>query len=437
MTDDRCFYPMLVSSKQGVADSPGEVVGRWQKFRTLPEKSKIILLSEEVPFAIRNIVKNYQLSLLQAEEISRIVRNLFFGDVSLENIAKEIFQKISELGEENSRFVAETIKNKIFYAAPKKELPVENRQIVKLPLSQALKQYPKLGEQEITSAPIKLKYFSSPVRPSINNWITDYRAALGSGGHDLMDRGNYLYHSENGKKITPADRRKLTVILKSLDENALLEIDPEKQTVIFPPDTEQKAEQETGRKYNFDSMHRILEGKSQSVQNAIPRQEKNQTAKTADRRLDEALKISGATKKNPPRVELAGNNAIKFESGKPRTVPWDFRNFAPAPERFFASGEGGKENIGGTAIGAAAEKKPPVAAGETEISKVQFSSPQKLPVENKLNSGGNEIRSDKKEKQTPFHSYRISPIGNPLNGEEDSNDPKINGNTVDLSAYRN
>lgn len=115
----------------------------------------------------------------------------------------------------------------------KENFAVAAAQRIKLPLAKALEQYRKLGEQGLTTNPLKLKYFETPVRPSIKNWITDFHDNMGAGKHGAIDRGNYLYHSENGKKLTPLERQKLSSILKSLDENSPLTIDPEKQIVIL------------------------------------------------------------------------------------------------------------------------------------------------------------------------------------------------------------
>jgi hypothetical protein len=56
---------------------------------------------------------------------------------------------------------------------------------------------------------------------------------MGGGKHSSIDRGNYLYHSENGKKLTPIERQKISLILKSLEENISLAIDPDEQKIIF------------------------------------------------------------------------------------------------------------------------------------------------------------------------------------------------------------
>ena len=118
----------------------------------------------------------------------------------------------------------------------------EARKEIQLPLSQALQKYPKLGEQNITNNPLKLRYFPTSVRPSIKNWMTDFHDNMGAGKHGAVDRGNYLFHSENGKKLTPMERQKLSVILKSLDEQMPLNIDPDAQAVVF---TEQRLNMES------------------------------------------------------------------------------------------------------------------------------------------------------------------------------------------------
>ncbi len=108
---------------------------------------------------------------------------------------------------------------------------------VSISLSQALEKYKAMGEQLVTSSPIKLKIFPSPVRPSIKNWIADYQQNLGAGRHGMMERGNFLYHSENTKRLTADERQKLAIILKSLDEEEPLDIDAERQEIVFQPTT--------------------------------------------------------------------------------------------------------------------------------------------------------------------------------------------------------
>lgn len=115
----------------------------------------------------------------------------------------------------------------------KETAKTEENRVIQLPLAEALQKYPNVGEQGLTINQLKLKYFETPMRPSIKNWITDFRDNMGGGKHGAVDRGNYIFHGENGKKLTPFERQKLSVILKSLDENVPLTIDPDEQVVIF------------------------------------------------------------------------------------------------------------------------------------------------------------------------------------------------------------
>lgn len=112
----------------------------------------------------------------------------------------------------------------------------------KLPLVQALGKYQRLGEQSITMNMLKLPSSESPVKPSINNWLIEYRDFAGPGKHNTMERGNFIFHNDNAKRLTAPERQKLTVILRSLDEDIPVYIDGELQQVVFIEDepTEQR-----------------------------------------------------------------------------------------------------------------------------------------------------------------------------------------------------
>lgn len=118
-------------------------------------------------------------------------------------------------------------------------IPVEPKTVfIEITLSQALSEYPKLGEQNITGNQIRIKSFPVPARPSIKNWIADYHDQMGAGKHSPIDRGKYLFHSENGKSLSSIERQRLGIVLKSLDEQIVVTIDPEKQAVVFTSDNQ-------------------------------------------------------------------------------------------------------------------------------------------------------------------------------------------------------
>lgn len=115
--------------------------------------------------------------------------------------------------------------------------------IVRLPLLQALSKYEQLGNQLITQGRIKLKSQPETVRPSLLYWIKYYRDELGVGHHSSVERGNFLFRSENGKKLTPEERERVNLVLKSVEENYPVEVDTEQNVVIFPPFVPQGAPQ--------------------------------------------------------------------------------------------------------------------------------------------------------------------------------------------------
>ena|GEM_PF-3072384 len=105
---------------------------------------------------------------------------------------------------------------------------------VSLPLLQALPKYENLGNQLITRERIKVKSQAEPVRPSLLYWLKYYRDELGIGQHSSVERGDFLFRSENGRKLSGEERERISLILKSVEENLPLSIDPKNQEIVFP-----------------------------------------------------------------------------------------------------------------------------------------------------------------------------------------------------------
>ena len=114
--------------------------------------------------------------------------------------------------------------------APQKEL----RQTVSLPLLDALSKYQRLSEQIVTEDRIAVKGESAPVRGSIRNWLRHYRDAVGIRKHSTMERGQFLFQGENTRRLSSAERGRVSFILKSLDEGFPVPIDADRQEVVFP-----------------------------------------------------------------------------------------------------------------------------------------------------------------------------------------------------------
>ena len=261
---------------------------------------------------------------------------------------------------------------------------VEKKEVktVRLSLSQALKEYPKLESQQVTNDFLKLRYSEFPSRPTIKNWITDYYQNLGVGGHGIMERGNFLFHSDNCKKLTSAERQKLALVFKSLSENMPLVIDAEKQQIIFP---EMNSEERS-----------IINKEQEAISNAqnVERGTHNveQTGQKSDFSHPTSILPSGRGGGN------SGKGEVRFFSGQ---------EMKPSPQissmEQVASSKQQTENI--------------------NTDNLRFSSPQKLSAEKeKQDTGNSTLKIYPRE-------YRN---GSENNDNSKMQDVKVSGNVVDL-----
>lgn len=111
------------------------------------------------------------------------------------------------------------------FARTDQDAPPGERELKQVPLRELLEQYPKLRQQEITRVPIKIKGFSEPVKPTIGNWLRDYKEILGAGRHDNVQRAEYLYRSDNGKSLNDNERLLLTALFRAYDTNTPVPFD--------------------------------------------------------------------------------------------------------------------------------------------------------------------------------------------------------------------
>lgn len=229
---DRCSVLFLVSPEKNPDDEkPGQFESVLGKINSLPEDVQDKIFSYKIGRSILEIGKSFNLQLLQIADIARTIRGYYFGEIKLEDFQGIFIQELQIDSIKAKDLAGIIIKNII--QARSAEQSQTRKLPEKLPIAQAIQKYPRVGEQLITASPIKLKIFPTPVRPSIKNWIADYHQTLGPQKHGVMERGNYLYHSENAKKLSPGERQKLAIILKSLDESEPVTINSDQQEAVF------------------------------------------------------------------------------------------------------------------------------------------------------------------------------------------------------------
>jgi hypothetical protein len=243
-TQERRYYPMLfVDTQEGV---PFDVLSRmWQRYAQLPQETKNILKSDEIVEVIVSIQKKFSLDDETIGKVTKTIRGLLLGDFDVSNLEIKLTAELASIGKNDQSIISNIVKvirEDILTLRPKPvvedseaEIKVKPQRVLeKMPLLQALSKYENLGNQLITNERIRIKSQPEPVRPSLLYWIKYYRDELGIGHHSTVDRGNFLFRSENGKRLSPEERERVNLVLKSVEENYPVDIDTEHSEIIFP-----------------------------------------------------------------------------------------------------------------------------------------------------------------------------------------------------------
>lgn len=242
LPNDKRYFPMLLTETEG-EQAALSLINIWNQYKTLPQEIRNILVSDEISEKLKDLQKKFDIDIDTLGKISLLVRQLFFGEFKLPELESRLGNILVSNGKDQTkaREIAEFIQEKILTIKPKpqeEEAPQEEKRApvvkVRMPLLQALSKYESLGNQLISQERIRIKSQSEPVRPSLLYWVKYYRDELGIGHHDSVQRGNFLFRSENGKRLSAEERERVNLVLKSIEENFPLEIDTERQEILFP-----------------------------------------------------------------------------------------------------------------------------------------------------------------------------------------------------------
>jgi len=226
-----------------------------------------------------------------------------------------------------------------------------------LTIDEILNKYPQSGEQLVTSSKIKIGSFPDYVFPSVKNWLTDYSFNLGEGKHDSMERSAYLFQSPNGKKLSPMDRQKLSLLLKAKDENLPLSLDRISNKIIF-------------------SEFKIKTNNDFSLEKKDVFSDRNE--KIHDYKPEEKIHISPREEESVNKINASNIKSARFSSSQ--SLPF--------------------------------EKKTPANEdrhGEINLPKKQFLEPKKIePIQSKVNSPSKNFIPEEKEKRQPLQEIKES-----------------------------
>jgi len=105
--------------------------------------------------------------------------------------------------------------------------------IVYIGVGALFEKYPDTKNQFITSQPIKLKEKEGLVNATLLNWTKSYREEMGAPPHSSMERAEYLFKSDNAKKLDESERKILSAALKAYDEGGELPVDANSGKIVL------------------------------------------------------------------------------------------------------------------------------------------------------------------------------------------------------------
>ncbi len=231
---------LLKSIRQNSEVLAGKTIGEWVHLfdqiyppeeRTqeeiLPFCTKILKdssQSEQQIAVLKDILGVYE-TLLTTQLIDIIDTTL-----ALKNIRREKGTPEQDLPNVLRRTPSTQTKN-LNNDLPQSRAETQQKNMVRLSLKKAVEKYPRIMNERVTDSDIVFRGSDGPVIPSVKNWITAYHQEMGSGTHEPYERSEFLFHNKSAMSLSQRERTVLSEVLRSLDEESELPINPETQSI--------------------------------------------------------------------------------------------------------------------------------------------------------------------------------------------------------------
>jgi len=404
-----------------------------RKIMALPFRMRLKLLSTDFSQKIQAIGQKYQFELLRLENITRLIREYYFGEVRLEDFPKEIEKRMG-VSLLTAQEIARYIKSEIIDWDPWGEYIAG---LPKLTVREIVEKYPKIADTEITAGYIELKKSEDFSDPTIKNWIRDYVSYFGYESHSQMVRTQYLFRGENAKSLNSQDREKLAVVLKSFDENIPLPVDEEKNEIVFDSATSDR-----------DEINQRKNGIRPESEIKIPEIIK----KTQWEPKEKKTFMKPPFARDVPRAEYPAQSETEksaFPQAQTRVHPvskiaYKVTSSIPGEQPGKPAGSDFQPNLPAKTASRPAPVQPDAMKDKKAVFSYQEKSPErKQEIDNYFSAPeASGMPPIKVHKITERATAKVSPqqkSGRPMHKIIDPfsqllNEPKLNGNIVDLSA---
>lgn len=244
-TEKKIYYPLFASRQlNGGFQDEQESKEVWDSLMALPDDRRNIILSQNIAEAIALLDEQFHIPEQFVEYVTVLTRDLFLGTFSEQEVLRALRNEFAKLPNVSLDPVIQHIQLHVFKAEPDPERIEEEEEdsqsaagepdsLKKYTLLDAMSRFPGIGNQFITKESIKLKGQAALVRPTLSNWLKNYRDEIGIGKHDAVTRAHFLFESPNTEKLSSEERERLHALVRSLEDNELLDIDTKTQEIYF------------------------------------------------------------------------------------------------------------------------------------------------------------------------------------------------------------
>ncbi len=246
--DKPIYYPLFASKLlNGGKQDGNEAAEVRASFLNLQSNERARLLSGNMAEAIAALDEQFHIPEQFVEYVTVLVREMFFGYFSEQEVLRTLRTELAKIPNIPLDAVIQHIQLHIFKAEADPEEVDEQRPLLSVEnlkqhtLLDALGKFPNLANQFITTENIKLKSQVAPVRPTLSNWLKNYRDELGIGKHDAVARAKFLFESPNTRKLPDTERDRIHALVRSLEDNENLSIDPQRQEIVFVNENRKEA----------------------------------------------------------------------------------------------------------------------------------------------------------------------------------------------------
>lgn len=289
MNDQELQFDPLLSSihPDGTLLTHEESVAMWLYLQHMSDDVVSVLQSPLIDEALRSMKSQFGITEESTERIASLIRMIYFNILTLDQVPQVLVEDCL-ISQDKISNITGFIRNEILTLKPtshssssQMNIGTANNKYASLLLLDALVKYPRINDQQLTSERIRVKSEKDPVRGTVRHWIRAYRDAVGIKEHTAIERGQFLFQSENAKKLPAEEREKVSILLKALDDGESLSINPDKQEIIFPTfqpssaqtsvNTTSFSESETVSQQNVPQYREALSHEAVSAQRTLNR----------------------------------------------------------------------------------------------------------------------------------------------------------------------